>query len=286
MDLTNIEKQRQDLYLKKSDLLKLKYIGKGKDGYVYKYNNNLLIKIYHNETINNLNKSEMDPDGVKIYTPGNYRYFKTESSNIQYYDKENVKCGAIDALNKAISKQKDINYSTLPVGLLYVDDKFKGSVLKYFKYMCEYHKLIRLYNIKKRAQITNDTLTKLDELIKNNIYPIDIVNKGIGESATPISHSNILLSPFGHSEIIDLDGTSTIYKEEFDKSTYINCIENINIFFLETMFNYDLPTDISAEDLDYLEYSLNQEAISSSDKELLLSLNASIDELKSITRKY
>lgn len=286
MNLTKDEDIRQDLYLKKEELTGLKYIGKGKDGYVYKYNNDLLIKIYHNDIMNNLNKSELDQDEVKIYVHGTYKGIKAYYHNIQYFDKDNVKYGAMESLTKAISKQKNVHNSTLPVGLLFVDGKFKGSVLKYFKYMCEYHKLIRYYDIKRRAQITRDTLTKLEELIKNNIYPIDIVNKGIGENVTPISHSNILLSLLGHSEIIDLDGTSTIYKEEFDQNIYIRCIENINIFFLETMFNYDLPTDMTMEDIDYLEYLIDQEALDTDDKKLLLSLNANIDELKSITKRY
>lgn len=285
MNLKNEEK-RNDLYLKKEELLKLKYIGKGKDGSVYKYNNDLLIKVYHKHTFKNLNKTELDENGVKIYIPGAYKDFLTKTDDIQYYDSENVKLGALDALNCAISKQDKVKYSTLPIGQLYIDGKFKGSVLKYFKYMYEYHKLIRHYNIKTRAKITNDTLTKLDELIQNNIYPIDISNKGIGYAAKACNHSNILLSPFGHSEIIDLDGTSTIYKEKFDKKLYELCLQNINIFFLETLYNYDLPNDIVDEDLDYLDNSLDQEGLNTFDKKLLLSFNANIKDLQNITKRY
>lgn len=148
----------------------------------------------------------------KLYICNNqiYKFYK----NFWQYDSKK--------LETLIALQKSINYTTLPLGCINVENIFMGTILKYFD---NHKKLIELknYNIDFIVFMLKDLKQILQELTSQNIYPTDLDDE------------NILVSKYGKLELIDLDGLDTVLSEQKDLDllkTVINLYKNIILDFL------------------------------------------------------
>lgn len=236
-----------NIYLDKVELEQLSsmQINSGIDGTIYRLNNGTLYKIYHpHMPIKQLVsvQSGLDSEGVRIFRKEDFRQPMSYLHNPENY----IKLRAEDAIKMAMTKQKDIKLTTLPLGCIYVNNRFKGTVLKDFRYALSIYSLKNLpYPI--RLKVVRQILQRLKELWKYNIYPIDLACK-------PYHKSNILLKYNLVPEIIDLDGRSTIYCDCFISEFYQKSIYSFQCLMLELL--YDFPISESYTALEILENQL------------------------------
>lgn len=98
-------------------------------------------------------------------------------------------------------RQKYIKNTTMPLGIISLDDIFIGVILKLFQNHIPLSKL----NSSLIIDILRQIKVNLQELTSNYIYPTDLDDE------------NILISKTGKVEFIDIDGLDTIVSSSFNK---------------------------------------------------------------------
>lgn len=209
------------LYLTSEELSKLKEVGSGSDGIVYEYHSGYLIKIYRDNFHN----------------------------NVHYYIKENGERKELpqeEALGKIIEKQQRIVKTRLPKKLVYVDGKFVGVLLEKVKGI-QMHQLMGMpFSYRKKVML--EVIDAIKELLDNGVYHEDLSNSPFTMSAyqDPNSkkikrgHSHVLLNPFTMKiNIIDLDGRSTIYHDQIEKSEEEISLDSLTNLIFEFLFHIE-----------------------------------------------
>ena len=282
----------EKLYLSIEEFNKLKEIGHGTDGCVYKYSKDTLIKVYHKNLIKFSNNEEILTKRDKIYK-GEKIPFKGSEANFNYYlndDNGVIKIRSKDALVKAAEKQKYITRTKLPKGAIYINNKCVGAVLDRINGI-QIHKLSSM-PLKYRYQIIKSLLLDVDELLKNNIYHIDLSNSPYstkcytrdkdGNVIAIKGHSHVLVNPITKkTNIIDLDGKSTIYTEKYSEKFEKACIDNICTLLIEFLYNVD--TDDITDDEIYYEL-LNKSIDDTLASNLAYENFHNIDEIKKVLK--
>ncbi|MEE3342803.1 MAG: hypothetical protein VZS44_01785 [Bacilli bacterium] len=232
----------------KEEVRKLRELGNGTEGRVFKYNNNL-IKIYRMQ-LRNIFKGDnkynkyikiYDKDTIKI--DNDFEYFSYFINN----GDEDLRIRHKDGLKMAIDRQKTIKRSSLPMDMVYIDGIFAGCLLKKLNGI-QIHKLIGMPNKYKR-KIVKNLLLDIEELLDNYIYHIDIANSpysvGIftndnGVISAKRGHSHVLINPVSlKTNIIDLDGKSTTYMERYNYYLEQKCLMNLTRLIVEFLFKID-----------------------------------------------
>ncbi|MDD4110517.1 MAG: hypothetical protein PHS54_03070 [Clostridia bacterium] len=144
-------------------------IGRGSYGKVIKLTDNYLFKLNYQVFFryfqfgNNCNSVLVNP---------NIRILKQTYPN-----------SIVENVKNIIDKQKNINLTKLPVGLVFVDDFCVGYILKYHKNMLNLEKYLNEYeksiNRKDINQIITNLKESVNELLQNSIYQFDIGLKNI-----------------------------------------------------------------------------------------------------------
>ena len=276
------------IFLTEEELNQLRYyaneVGHGSDGRVFPYKKDYLIKLYRkalalNTLVQKKNKSqENEDDDIKIYVMKKDRdpSEKIEnksiyelSEHITYYRKDDdnpehdTKLAPSEAITAAIRRQKNIKRTQLPLASVYYNHRFIGCVIKKL-HGVSIHKLMWL-PMSAKIKIINSVIDDLDELMQNHVYHRDLSNSpfaGVGyinEDGKYIyenGHSHVLVNPLSlKTNIIDLDGKSTIYTERDNNALKEQCIRELLVLLFEYVFaiklNDYLPTEDVAE-YDYL----------------------------------
>lgn len=207
-----------ELNIKSSDLNSLKKIGEGTEGIVYRTSSGLLFKVYKDKYYITLDSEHMK----KKYSPRIIR----------------------DAANR----QPEIQYSTLPLGPLYIDNHFAGCILKEHRHYVNIHN-INILPFKTKIRIIKRIIAYVEELTNHYIYHLDLSNKKVCSE----NHSNILISLGGDIQIIDLDGRSTTYTNSFDTEFFEMTLSSLLNLITDLLFDLDLTSiDLGEEDADYL----------------------------------
>lgn len=258
------------IYIKKDEFDKLKEIGSGTDGRVFKFNKHYLIKIYRRQLKNIFETSyNIDDSDIKIYNKNNLKINNTHEQ-INYFKSDNIdniRIRTKDALIEAIKRQDNIQRSNLPIDIVYIDGKFAGCLLKKVNGI-QIHKLTGL-PMKYKREIVKNILLDVKELLSNYIYHTDLSNSPFSLSTFKDEHDNIVLKN-GHSHvlvnpftlntnIIDIDGKSTTYMERYNQKLEHSCLLNLTRLIIEFLFK--INTDDFQEDEIYFEllkYELNQ----------------------------
>lgn len=226
------------------DIKKLKKIGSGTDANIYKINNELLLKVYHKDSIHS--KIDLESEVIKTDKPA---YFKRKCEYQGYcYDEDGVRLSYNDIINFAKKKQQNISLSSLPYESFFINDHFKGCFLHYYKY----HLPISSFQFlpeKTKLKLFKRILPKLDELLKNNIYTIDLYNKR--NSHAP--HNNIIVNSRLNPQIIDLEGRSVAYTAKFNQNYFEQTMFGLTTLLLEFIFNQYLD-DYYDESYEYEDY--------------------------------
>jgi|LSQX01.2.fsa_nt_gb hypothetical protein len=167
--------------LSSSDLINMRYrvIGKGSDADIYEMPNGLAYKFYRKIPFT-------DPNG---------------------YEKH---------ISDLVEKQKNIRLTKLPLGIIKVNNQTAGCfMVKHANHL----DMNKFKTLRPKAQllVLHTLITKVQELVANNIYHLDLKHESMIDSK-----SNILISKKGDVQIIDFDGGSA----EIVKTNDASGIEN------------------------------------------------------------
>lgn len=248
--------------LTKDEIIKLKEIGSGTEGRVFKYDNNYLIKIYRPLLKNILKNNPKFDKYIKIYNKDNIK-INNNSAYFNYFisnGEEDIRVRNKDGLKKAIARQKYIKYSTLPIDIVYINGLFAGCLLKKIDGI-QIHKLTGM-PIKFKRKIIKNVLIEIEELLDNYIYHTDIDNSPHSISyyldnnnfpRAKKGHSHILVNPITlNTNIIDLDGKSTTYMERYNYNLEQKCLITLTRLIIEFLFKIDTD-EIKEDDEIYFE---------------------------------
>lgn len=242
----------EKINIKATDLEKIKkhIIGYGTEANIYKMNNDYLYKIYtiplkcgDQPVMASASQYRLADDNTKIIDDYNLLkgQFNSMNSYPYYIDRYGVKKIYDDSvIVEAMERQKNITKTSLPVCPLYISNKFRGCVLKYHKHYT-YISYIKIFPKRIQLKIMAELLNKIKELTDNNIYPIDLNNI-----------NNILINPLTlNTEIIDIDGKSTVYCETYNGNLYNIVYYCFNSLILNLVYDFNIE-EYSIEDLDYI----------------------------------
>jgi len=270
-----------DVYLEKKDLSKLETrfpkIGKGKEGTLFRINKNTVYKIYHdyNDWLNITPPTIYDKDGVNIAKIKNSKQMTKKKNTLSYIDSEGVKLSKKEALTKAIELQEKIKLTSLPKGIISVNERVKGCVLKYHRgvniFQCRY------LSMKMRLLIFEKILLRVKELLKNNIYHVDLCQKPTEES----NNTNILLKWNLVPEIIDLEGKSAIYTERESQALRKKVELGLNVLFFELLSLNDIEEELLDINEEMGKYLLQQNGFS---KEIIQAFYKETLEIKTLEK--
>lgn len=249
------------IYITDKDLNNFKTIGQGTDGKVFKYNNDLLIKIYLEHLYNEQELKKILDSEDKIFSKDQL-VIKNDIARINYIMNEfneEIKIRTNDAIERAIEKQIMIKKTNLPCGIVYLNNKFAGCQIKKSNGI-QIHKLTGMPMVYK-LKIIKNVLSCIHELLNNNVYHIDLNNSPYvqnkiienGNEKFINGHSHILVEPFNlKTNIIDLDGKSTIYTETYNNALYHKSIESLSVLLCEFLFKINPEI----KEIDEIEYKL------------------------------
>lgn len=286
------------IYLKTEDLQNFKKIGHGTDGIVYKYKNNYLIKIYYSslfyDSLNKKSFDKSDDSDIKIYQKGigtiNNPLYNSFMTFYDYSKEDQIRISPQDAIKRAIELNKYIEFTDLPVGIVYLNNRFSGCLL-YRKRGIQIHKLIGLpLNIRKRIYL--NILKAEAELLKNNIYHCDLSNSPFAQRNITLpngevilcGHSHILVNPFSlNTHFIDLEGKSTIYTNK--ESEYYKHESESELTKLTTEFLLQIDLEEYKENPEEMIPELIEKGITSSTlQRKIYEADMSLDELSELNR--
>lgn len=238
------------IVLNKEELehIKKHIIGYGNEGNIYKMNNHYLYKVYtiplkcgDTPIIDKPGKYRLADDNTKIIDSvkelngcfnniNSYPYYLDSNGVKKIYDET--------VIYEAIKRQEKISNTALPIMPLYIANKFRGCILKYHK---GYFNIgyLKYFTKNKQQQILKLLLNKIKELTDNYVYDIDLDNL-----------DNILIHPLTlNTEIIDLDGKSTVYSASFNDNLYKQVYYAFSKLVLNLVYNFDLEK-YCEEDID------------------------------------
>ncbi len=285
------------IHISSDDFLSKKYkiIGSGTDGIVIKYNNEYFLKIYRSKLNFMLNPDILSKETKQYERSLNQG--KRNNDPIIYYKhsifpNEDVRLYSLEALRRAIKKQDSVFRTKLPVGALYIDNQFCGSVIKASKGI-QIHKLTGI-PLPFRKRIIIDVLEALRELLDNYIYHVDLSNSPHAKSIyidsnnipRSFGHSHILINPFTlHPNIIDLDGKSTIYMERYNEKYCRDSLNGMLVLLMEFLLQIDLSElDVQDIDIDFLEEALSNSHITNDIIEKVKDESVTIDDMVTLTK--
>jgi hypothetical protein len=230
-ELENLSKQY--IYsIKEEDLKKLKKIDSGTDAQIYKLTNDLLLKIYHNQKQYDNIQNLLSLD-IKTTKPTK---FKNDCHTQSYcYDDNGIRLGYAQIIKFAKNKQANITKTTLPLNPVYINNLFRGCILKYHKhyYPISYFTFLP---IKAKLKIVKKLLEKIKELLEYNVYTIDLYNKKYND----YPHNNIVVNFNLNPEIVDLDGQSVAYTANFNENFYQQTLFGLTSLLLEFLYDQEL----------------------------------------------
>lgn len=198
--------------------LRNKYIGSGTEANVFNAGNGMLYKVYkaYDELIR-------EPGVGDKYS--------------SFYSEQNI--------ITAMSRQPYIHNTSLPLAPLYIDDEFRGCVIKKHSF-CFPIQGINMLSKKRIIIILKKLLNDVKEWCDNGVYHLDLSTKEIDSKP----HSNVLVNISGIPKIIDLDGKSTIYSDSSDLNYEYRSYLSLSTLILELLYDID-PND----DMDYNDVS-------------------------------
>lgn len=258
-----MKKDIELINLSTDEFKNLKKVGCGTDGKVFSYTNKILLKIYRENLTKIKKMNELMNKEDKIYERGSLRKIKFDDplTYFAYDGSENIRLRSIDALKKAVIKQKHIKRTNLPKGIVKIDNNFAGCIIEKAN-GTQIHKLTGM-PLKYKYKIIKNLLLDVEELLNNNVYHVDLSNSPYAKVGYideddnfkfMNGHSHVLVNPISlKTNIIDLDGKSTKYMERYNEKAENECLYNLCLLLIE--FLYKIDTD-EIRDIDEIIYRL------------------------------
>lgn len=243
----------EPLYLKKANVINLQKrdleIGRGNDGIVYKTgisNSDELYKLY-------FRKSKIG----------------SEPCYLELVDEKD----AVDNIYKAIDRQSYVKRTKLQKRPIYINNRFRGVVIHYHKKQIPIY-FLKSCPLKIQIVVLKELLVSIEELLDNFIYPRDLALQPYTDYRT----SNVLLS-FSRKltpNIIDIDGRSAIYTDDYNEDFYYTALNSYKNLVMQILFDIDIMK-LNVIDLEYFSDLLNKKGINSKYLEYMLSIERRTD---------
>ena len=264
-------------------MAKNKKIGEGTEGICFRYGNEIY-KIYKKLLEEPKTKIFIEPqydsDGVRIYKKEDFRnvkYSNNPNRLIKYITQDGTVLHNEQALNIAIDRGHKIVGTKIPQKIIYVNGVARGCVYPYYRFTKSIYSAYRK-TFKKRLKICRMLLNKVQELIDNNIYPVDLCQKGINNLYDK-NYANVLLNYKNEPILIDLDGKSALYSEVpnelYNKHT---CTTLSNLIF-EILTREDIQEDYNDEDYDAIRQYLTKAGLTDELVERFLENEMSMEDI-------
>lgn len=166
---------------------------------------------------------------AKLYIMGNDLY--------KIYKKNNI--SSIYHLCILMAKQKDLQETILPNGIILKDDELKGIRISYFK---DYKAVSSLSNTNNTCKLTilQTIMRNLKELTDNDIYPMDFNSDGI------LVHEEDV-------KIVDLDTYTTQVIKNVSKESLLFVLKLYRNIIFELMYSDFEPITVLPNLSNYLE---------------------------------
>ena len=213
-----------------------KFVGSGIDGNLYKVGPNVY-KFYKNkkDIIDSDKEGIYDSDGVNVTNFKNLRNKSVIVDNriLNYIDNEGVILAREEAILKAIELGDKVKQTYLPNNIIYENNKAIGCVYPYYRNTFGIY-ASSLLPLRLRLQICKEIISKVEELLDNNIYPLSLAQRS---DEFPISkkESNILLGLDLKTHIVDLDGNSTLYSQDYSHKHTTLALASLSTLVLEIL---------------------------------------------------
>ena len=237
---------------------KCKFVGSGLDGDLYKVGPNVFKFYKDNVNYINSNKERIfDVEGVNV---SDYKSLRNNSNNrdsriLNFVDQDGVILAREDAILRAIELGSKVKKTYLPNNIIYENNRAVGCVYPY------YNNTIGIYAaaylpMKLRLQICREVIMQVEELLDNNIYPLSLAQR---DDKYPISkkNSNILLGLDGKTHIVDLDGNSTLYSQEYSHTNTSLTLASLSTLILEILSKVKIYDDNISDYESLMDYSNN-----------------------------
>ncbi len=177
-------------------------VSHGSNGLVVKLNENELFKFNYKDFILDFFVDENNMLDFKNIGDISKTIEIRKNTNISIYN--NADSDRVKMIKLAMNKQKQINHTSLTLGLVYINNYCVGYLLKYHKNMTSLYDYQTKQNLSEgeKKDILNKIEIAMNELLKNYIYLNDFTTH------------NILYNPTKKEiEIIDLEDSLTCFNE-------------------------------------------------------------------------
>jgi hypothetical protein len=255
--------QKQVIRLSKQERFDIennnKFIGSGKDGNLYKVGSNVFKFYKDNKSLLDSNKEGIyDSDGVNVTNYKNLRNKSVVIDNriLSYVDGEGVILAREEAILKAIELGEKVKQTYLPNNIIYDNNKAIGCVYPYYKNTLGIY-ASSLLPLRLRLQICKEIISKVEELLDNNIYPLSLAQRS---DEFPISkkESNILLGLDLKTYIVDLDGNSTLYSQNYSHKHTTLALASLSTLVLEILSKIKIYDDNFSNMESIIDYKSNE----------------------------
>lgn len=152
-------------------------------------------------------------DALKLYKQGSESTLYIDPKNSElllkiYPQALANKKASRDSLFAASEIRPQIQHTSLPLGEVNVEGRFRGSVLEFHRHHYPTSKF-RSLPVSTQIKVLRNLIRKIKELSDNNIYHLDLAN--INYQYFRDGFSSLLITKTGDAEIVSLDGNSVIY---------------------------------------------------------------------------
>lgn len=184
---------------------------------------------------------------------------------------------SINPIIKAVNRQSYVKNTTLPLGVIFINDNFSGCILKQHRGYIDIHNITG-FPRKIKLIVLRKLLSDIKELSDNFIYHHDLANKRIDKR----THSNILISANNSIEIIDIDGNSTYYSDGYNKNYEEMCYVSLTILMAEILFEIDISNNLMDADIDVYSFELKKIGLSNEFIRMIFCGQSSHDQIKEL----
>lgn len=263
--------EKKEINLSIDEILHCPVIGEGSEGIVYQYVDNILIKIYRKRIYWMKDSLQLLDLPDKIYDKSSLQV-KNYQDQFTFHKRDEldyIKLYERDTLAEIGKKRNDVKRTQLPIGPVFISHRFSGCFFQAVSGIPIHHLMFLPLFYKRK--IGRSLIEDIQELVKNFVYPIDLNNSPFSETTilNEFGHYNIVR---GHSHVyiklgkqktnlIDLDGKSTIYTDYFDETLYQYTLHSLCILLLEFLYGLVYMNEYY-EDIDIFAYEIQKLGLS------------------------
>lgn len=229
---------------------KNKMVGSGSEATLYKVGPNVY-KFYNDkDPVIKIDNAILDDDGVNVSCYKRLRNISKKDDNriLTYKDNDGVILAKEEAIIKAIESGSKVKLSYLPNNIIYEDNKAIGCVYPYYKNTLGVYSAAYVSE-RLKLMACKDLVSKVDELLENNIYPLNLDKRNVSNPIKRDECDVLLEHGFNYGvHIVDLDGNSTLYTESYSHNKTSLVLSSLASMVLEILTKIKIYEDKLSDD--------------------------------------